>query len=87
VKIIFSRRFEKSYRKRVKNNSLLEIRLAERMKLLEEHPSSKILRLHKLKGDQNSFYSFSVTGDVRVILSIDGELYIFHDIGTHSQVY
>lgn len=59
----------------------------ERLELFIAHPQHPSLRLHQLKGNQSTFYSFSVTGDVRAILTIENSTVIFHDIGTHNQVY
>ncbi len=87
MKIVFSKLFDKHYKKRVKRNKILESRFIERFKLFVENPHNPVLGLHKLKGEKNPFYSFSITGDIRTIISIEDDTVIFHDIGTHNQVY
>ncbi len=87
MNVVFSKRFEKHYKKRIKPNKALVSKFNERLELFIENPQSPVLRLHTLKGDKNIFYSFSVTGDIRAIVSIDQDTAIFHDIGTHNQVY
>jgi len=53
-------------------------------KITLKNPS---LRLHPLKGLRKGYYSFSVTGDIRIVFYIfKGDIY-FVDIGTHNQVY
>lgn len=87
MNVVFSKRFEKNYKKRIKGHKNLEDRFKERFHLYVTDPQNPILKLHQLKGDKNMFSAFSITGDIRVIVSVEDNTTIFHDVGTHNQVY
>lgn len=86
MKIVFSRKFKKIYIVRVLKNPKLEQKFKNRMRMFQNNPQHASLKLHKLTGSKY-YYSYSVTGDVRVILTIKGDIATFHNVGTHSQVY
>ena len=50
----------------------------------ERHPS---LRIHKLKGKLNNYWSLSVGMGIRMIYFIEDNRACFVDIGTHDKVY
>jgi len=58
---------------------------AQKEKLFKSDPQLAILRTHKLQGQLNEFYAFSVNYEYRIlfIFEDDGSA-TFIDIGTHS---
>lgn len=87
MEIRYHRNFLKSYRKRIKPNSRLDIQFKERISLFKENPKNPLLKDHRLTGGKRQYHSFSVTGDVRVIYQKLADIIILYDIGTHNQVY
>ncbi|MBU0569756.1 type II toxin-antitoxin system mRNA interferase toxin, RelE/StbE family [Patescibacteria group bacterium] len=88
MKIVYSRRFVKNFKLRVKRYPKLHKRFDQRMKLFIQDSSLSILKDHRLVGKLKSFRAFSVTGDARVIYSRENKnTVIFIDVGTHNQVY
>lgn len=88
IDIDFHKKFQKHYYKRIKNNRNLDIIFHEKVDLFAIDPNNKILNNHYLIGKMKGLYSFSITGDIRVIYQwIDSERVLFLDIGSHNQVY
>lgn len=88
MKIVYSRRFIKNFKSRVKRRPKLHERFDQRVKLFVQDSSSFVLKDHRLVGKLKSFRAFSVTGDVRVVYTRESKnTIIFIDIGTHNQVY
>jgi len=50
-------------------------------------PQDPLLRTHKLKGDLDAYWAFSVDGDLRVLFRWDGEDAFLVNLGSHDQVY
>lgn len=46
-----------------------------------------LLRTHKLKGDLDVYWAFSVDDDLRVLFRWDGDVAFLVNLGTHDQVY
>ena len=64
-------------------------RYAKAMAILEVDPFHPSLRLHKLKGNLNEYYSVSINMEYRVVIDfliVDKEI-IPIDIGSHDDVY
>ena len=85
--IELARSFKKAYKKRIQNNSKLDSQTFKRIELFKSNPKHPILRDHALTGTMFGLRAFSVTGDIRVIYSIDNDTAYFIDIGTHNQIY
>lgn len=50
-------------------------------------PKDPLLRTHKLKGDLDAYWAFSVDDDLRVLFRwVDDEAFLVN-IGTHNEVY
>lgn len=79
--------FEKHFKERIASNKKLQDKFFQRLELLIENPQNEILRRHQLKGNKKFYYSFSVTGDIRVIYRIEKDTLFLYDIGSHAQVY
>lgn len=59
-----------------------------RIDLFTTDPFNAVLNNHPLHGEYEGCRSINVTGDLRIIYEEIGEArYIFHDIGTHGQLY
>lgn len=80
--------FNKSFKKRIANNSKLVKKTKERIRLFLEDPDNPILKDHQLAGDKKDHRAFWITGNIRIIYyPISRNEVIFIDIGTHNQVY
>jgi addiction module RelE/StbE family toxin len=88
INITISPSFKKAYSKRIKGNKKLEMRVFERIGLFQNDSRNKVLNNHYLIGKMKGLYSFSITGDIRVIYQwVDNERVLFLDIGSHNQIY
>lgn len=88
IEIDFHKKFQKHYFKRVKCNRNIDIIFHEKVELFVADPNCKVLNNHYLIGKMKGLYSFSITGDIRVVYQwINKEKVIFLDIGSHNQVY
>jgi len=86
--ICFHPNFKKVYSKRFVENRKLVRKFDERIVVFIKNSTEPILHNYHLTGNMREFWSFSITGDIRVIyrkLSED-EAELF-DIGSHNQVY
>ena len=87
MKIVWKPKFKKHFKKRIAPSRKIRVKFHEKVELFLEdcyHPS---LRTHQLKGSKRGYWSFSVTGDIRVVYKIAGKTLFLYDIGTHPQVY
>lgn len=87
MNINYHKNFLKSYKKRILPNSSLDKKFKERLKLFLEDKSNSILKDHALKGKKSKYRAFSITGDTRAVYEKVSGGILFHDIGTHNQVY
>lgn len=83
--VYFSRSFDRNLKKILKNNPKLKKRIQKQIELLSTNPKHPSLRLHKLSGENN--WSISVTGDIRIVFTIEDKRILFNRIGTHEEVY
>jgi len=51
------------------------------------NPQDPLLRTHKLKGDLDAYWAFSVDDDLQVLFRWDGDTAFLVNLGTHDQVY
>ncbi|MBP9817677.1 type II toxin-antitoxin system mRNA interferase toxin, RelE/StbE family [Candidatus Shapirobacteria bacterium] len=88
INIEHSPQFDKNYKKRIGQNKKLVKVFIQRTELFIEKPNHPLLKDHQLIGNKNSFRSFSLGGDLRIIyFKVDDSHVIFFDIGSHNQVY
>jgi len=87
MKIEYHHQFLKHFRKRILPYSQLKKKFEERLRLRLEYPQSIILKDHRLLGRKSEYRAFSITGDMRVVYKIVGNVFRLYDVGTHSQVY
>ena len=87
MQILQHRKFLKNYRKRIAPNQKLAKEFERRLKLFLENPKHPLLKNHRLVGRKSQYWSFSITGDIRVVYRIVGNDIWLYDIGSHNQVY
>ncbi|PIQ71512.1 type II toxin-antitoxin system mRNA interferase toxin, RelE/StbE family [Candidatus Roizmanbacteria bacterium CG_4_9_14_3_um_filter_33_18] len=87
MNIYLSKNFSKAFEKLTKNNFLLKDKIKAKVKFFTENPKHPSLKLHKLKGKMVEDWSFSVEGDIRVVLTYIDDGVLFVDIGSHKEVY
>ena len=88
-KIIVTDTYKKRVKKFLKKHPDMVGRYAKALAILEVDPFHPSLRLHKLKGNLNEYYSVSINMEYRVVINflvIDNEI-IPIDIGSHDDVY
>lgn len=79
--------FLKSYKKRILPYPRLNKKFEERVSLFIQDAQNQLLKDHKLVGSLQGLRAFSVTGDIRVVYRLSGEILELYDIGSHNQVY
>lgn len=88
MKIEFTSKFLKSYKKIVSRRPDAAISVLQKAVLFSQDPKSPSVGFHKLKGNLKDVWSFSVENDLRIIVDLkDPGKILFVDIGTHDQVY
>jgi len=50
-------------------------------------PRDPLLRTHRLRGDLDGYWAFSVDDNLRVLFRRDGDLATLVSMGTHDEVY
>jgi len=87
MRVVYHKIFKKNFKKRVALRPKLRLRFYQRLNLLLKEPENPLLRRHRLKGRKKLYWSFSITGDIRVVYRIEKNTIFLYDIGTHAQVY
>lgn len=88
TKILWDQGFKRVYRKKVKNDDELKKRFWKSIELFSEDPFHPQLRTHKLTGELDGLWAFSVSYDCRVIIKfIKKNEVMLIDIGGHDEVY
>jgi mRNA-degrading endonuclease YafQ of YafQ-DinJ toxin-antitoxin module len=57
------------------------------MRRFAADPMDVLLRTHKLKGDLDAYWAFSVDEDLRVLFRWVGDEAFLVNLGSHDQVY
>ena len=84
LKIFKTKDFEKSFGKLPQNIQLMAVK---KIVLFETNQFNPCLKTHKLKGELQDFYSFSVNHQYRILfefLSKNKNKVLLYDIGTHG---
>lgn len=50
-------------------------------------PQDPLLRTHKLRGELEAYWAFSVDDDLRVVFRWEGEEAFLVNLGSHDEVY
>ncbi len=88
-KIIITDTYFKKLKKFIKKHPDLRDKYSKTIQLLEIDPFYPSLRLHKLEGNLQTYYSISITMKYRIVIDffIQDETIIPIDIGAHDDVY
>lgn len=82
MKIFFTSRFEKAYRKLP---YFLKNKAKQKETVFRNNPFDKQLKTHKLGGKYNNYWSFSISGSHRIMFEfIDKNEVAFINIGDHD---
>jgi len=82
MKIIYSRQFQKEYGKLP---ALLREKVEKKEVIFRNNPFDRRLKTHKLSGQFEGFWSFSIDYRYRIIFELKSESsMVFHIIGDHS---
>ncbi len=84
MEIIFHARFRRKLEKLpVKTQG----NFYKRLKIFTLDIRNPILNNHPLKGRYSGYRSINITGDFRAIYEQQGDIFLFENIGTHSELY
>ena len=61
--------------------------LAAALRRFSRNPRDPLLNTHRLKGDLNDYWAFSVDQDLRVVFRWQGDESFLVSIGSHDEVY
>lgn len=84
MQIVYHRHFERQYRKLPPK---FQEKCDSRLILFADNPFAPELNNHALHGKYAGCRSIGITGDLRAIYEIRGELVVFSLIGTHHELY
>lgn len=81
-------KFHTTFKKKLKKIPLkMQERFYERLELFVQDKFSRVLNNHSVDRAYPNCRSINVSGDYRAIFEDQGELIIFINIGTHSDLY
>jgi len=88
-KLVETKSYLKKLKKFLKKHPDMFKKYEKTIYLLESNPFHPSLRLHKLQGKLENFYSVSIDMSYRIIVDfviIDNKIFLI-DIGEHEEVY
>ena len=92
-KIVISRKFKRAFRKFVRRNQLLQIKVEKTIEDLADDIYNPSLGTHKLEGKLSGLLSCSCGYDCRIVFTIEKDdqssetAIVLLDVGTHDEVY
>jgi mRNA-degrading endonuclease YafQ of YafQ-DinJ toxin-antitoxin module len=88
IEIGLSTPFRKAFKKRISLNKEFKGLFWKKLETFCNNPYDLSLKTHKLSGDLEGLWSFSVNYEIRVIFKLIGKnKVLLIDIGTHEEVY
>ena len=88
IEIGFSSSFRKAFKKRIVTVHGLEPLFWKKLEVFCDNPYDFSLKTHKLSGDLEGLWSFSINYEIRVIFKfVNKNKVLLIDIGTHEEVY
>ena len=82
MKIYYSSKFEKEYRKLPRT---IKLKAEDREKIFRKDPYDACLKTHKLKGLLKGYWAFSIDYQYRVIFEFrTKDIVWFHSVGSHE---
>ena len=87
--LVWTNQFRRRARKFFSQHNDLTERFKDCLKRIEKNPLDATLETHVLKGSLKGKLSISLNYEYRIIIEIDRmeNRIIFHDIGSHDEVY
>jgi addiction module RelE/StbE family toxin len=79
--------FKRKIKKVIDKNRGLSFIIDEKIAYLQKDPSHPGLRLHKLSGKKQEYWSISIKSNLRIIFRYTLEGILFTNIGSHDEVY
>jgi mRNA interferase YafQ len=87
-KINLSIKFKSKLKRWVRKHPEKVYELIEKLLLFQSDTNQPSLKTHKLTGDLDGLYSFSIEDDCRIVFEYyDSTTIALIDIGTHDEVY
>ena len=93
MKLVANKSFKRAFKRLIKKNPQLKVKILGILDLLENDPFTFSLKSHKLTGNLEGYWSCSVSYDCRIIFTFseDSEseesLIVLVNIGSHDEVY
>ena len=89
IKLLTTKSYERSLKKFKKQHPEMKDQYFKALSLLEVNPYHPSLRLHKLKGNLQEYYSVSINMQYRIMIDfiIQDDQVILIDIGNHDYLY
>jgi mRNA-degrading endonuclease YafQ of YafQ-DinJ toxin-antitoxin module len=89
IGLVYSRVFEKEYRKLTKKNPSLGDKIKRKVEFFVNNPRHGSLRVHKVYSPKvGEVFSFAVNGDLRILFGwLSEDKIMFYRIGSHKEVY
>ena len=88
IEIGFSSSFKRAFKKRILVDKETEQVFWERLGMFGINPFNPLLKTHKLSGELEGLWSFSIAYDIRVIFQfLEKNKVLLTDIGSHDDVY
>ncbi len=87
--LIFTQKYEKKAKKFFKKHPELKEKYKKTINFMQINPNHPSLRLHKLQGSLQNFYSVSIDMSYRIVIDfviVDKKIFLI-DIGSHEEVY
>ncbi len=84
MRLSFAPRFGRRARKLT---VLQQALLRAALRRFARDPRDPILRTHRLRGDLDGYWAFSVDDNLRVLFRWEGDLATLVTIGTHDELY
>jgi len=84
MQYITPKQFDKNFSKLSKKT---KEKAVKQFKIFLTDPADQFLGNHRLHGKWSKYRSINITGNIRAIYIQNGEIAIFIDIGTHSELY
>lgn len=81
MKIFYTKKFEREYKKLTDN---LKDKAESKEKIFRKNPFDQKLKTHKLSGELNNLWSYSVDLKYRVVFEFYEDNVIFHSVGNHD---
>nr|WP_201783843.1 type II toxin-antitoxin system mRNA interferase toxin, RelE/StbE family [Thermodesulfovibrio aggregans] len=88
IEIGISSSFKRAFKKRLLHDKKLERLFWKKLQVFANNPYEPSLRTHKLSGELEGLWSFSLNYEIRIIFKfLDENRVLLIDIGSHEEVY